>query len=159
MNYLYKITNTINEKTYIGFTSRSVSERYSVHKYNAFKQHRKSKLYSAMRKYGVDAFVVETIYEGEDALEKENIFISLYKCEYNMTKGGEANQLGRRWNLSEETKEKMSSSKRGVKFSKGHRENLSKSHKGQVAWNKGKFQENVSPHSLYMREYRKRNKA
>ena len=112
-----------------------------------------------MRKYGVDAFVVETIYEGEDALEKENIFISLYKCEYNMTKGGEANQLGRRWNLSEETKEKMSSSKKGVKFSKAHRENLSKSHKGQIAWNKGKFQENVSPHSLYMREYRKRNKA
>jgi group I intron endonuclease len=159
MKYLYKIINTINGHTYIGFTSRSVSERYSSHKSNAFRQNRKSKLYSAMRKYGVDAFVVETIYEGEDALEKENDFISLYECEYNMTKGGEANQLGRTWNLSEETKKKISSSRKGIEFSTDHKENLSKSHKGQIPWNKGTFQENVSAHALYMREYRKRNKG
>lgn len=159
MKYLYKITNTINEHTYIGFTSRSVSERYCSHKNNAFKQNKKSKLYSAMRKYGVDAFIVETIYEGEDALEKENYFINLYKCEYNMTKGGEANQLGRTWNLDEETKKKISSSRKGIVFSMDHREKLSKSHKGQVPWNRGKFKENVSSHALYMREYRKRNKA
>ena len=60
-----------------------------------------------MRKYGKEAFVVEQLYYGEDALQKENDYIISENAEYNMTPGGEANQLGRHWNLSEETKQKM----------------------------------------------------
>ena len=31
MGYIYKITNTINNKIYIGQTSKTIQERFSVH--------------------------------------------------------------------------------------------------------------------------------
>lgn len=40
--------------------------------------------------------------------------------------------------LTDESKFRMGNSNRGRKFTKEHRDNLSKSHKGQVSWNKGK---------------------
>lgn len=129
MDKLYKITNTVNGHSYVGFTSRSINERYSSHKNNAFRQNRKSKLYSAMRKYGVDCFVIEQIYEGVDALQKENYYITYYNCEYNMTAGGESNQLGRTWNMSEETKRKLRKPK--PPRTEEHKRNLSKSLTGR----------------------------
>jgi len=109
-----------------------------------------------MRKHGKEAFVVEQLYCGEDALQKENSYIISENAEYNMTKGGEANQLGRHWNLSEETKQKMRKPK--PPRTKEHCENLSKAKKRTVPWNKGQYKpdDEVTPHALYMREYKRR---
>ena len=75
-----------------------------------------------------------------------------------MTEGGEANQLGRTWKLSEETKEKMRKPK--PPRSKEHREALSQAHIGKAPGNKGLFKPDneVSKHALYMREYRRKQR-
>lgn len=55
---IYKITNKINGKVYIGQTTDSLSRRKSGH-IQAATSGSKSKLYSAMRKYGVENFEFE----------------------------------------------------------------------------------------------------
>ena len=157
MSYIYKITNTITGKCYVGYTSTTPRKRWYRHVSNA-KKGKRSKLYSSMRKHGKEAFVLEELYCGEDALQKEHEYILKENAEYNMTKGGEANQLGRHWKLSEETKQKMRKPK--PPRSKEHCENLSKSLKGRIAHNKGKNKpdDEVTPHALYMREYRHKKK-
>ena len=163
MDAVYKITNTENDKVYIGYSSRGATDRWYQHCANAFKKFKRSRLYSAMRKYGKESFVVETVYEGKDALSKENEFIIEYNSKdkvygYNMTDGGEANQLGRRWNMTEEQKQKMRKPK--PPRSVAHRKALSEAKKG-IKWGTP-FQQQpddkVSAHALYMREYRKRDK-
>ena len=166
MDAVYKITNTENDKVYIGYSSRGATDRWYQHCANAFKKSKRSRLYSAMRKYGKESFVVETVYEGKDALSKENEFIIEYNskdkdCGYNMTDGGEANRLG--IPNSEEQKAKISASLKGRKKpprSVAHRKALSEAKKG-IKWGTP-FQQQpddkVSAHALYMREYRKRDK-
>ena len=164
MDTVYKITNTENDKVYIGYSSRGATDRWYQHCANAFTRSKKSKLYSTMRKYGKESFVVESIYEGKDALYKENDYIVEYNSKengYNMTDGGEANRLG--IPNSEEQKAKISASLKGRKKpprSVAHRKALSEAKKG-IKWGTP-FQQQpddkVSAHALYMREYRKRDK-
>ena len=158
--YLYKIINKTNSHSYVGFTSKEPRFRYYQHCANAFKKGAKSKLYSAMRRDGKENFILETIYEGEDALQKENEFIVKYKAEYNMTPGGEANRLGipHTANTKNLLSEKLKGKKKPPRTEK-HNRNASLAQMGKTAWNKGKFQENVTPHAIYMRNYRaKRDK-
>lgn len=57
--WVYKITNIINSKIYIGLTSNSIENRFEQHKKaaNRIKIAQKvSYLYTAMKKYGVDNF-------------------------------------------------------------------------------------------------------
>ncbi len=113
-----------------------------------------------MRRDGKENFILETIYEGEDALQKENEFIVKYKAEYNMTPGGEANRLG--IPLTDNHKNLLSEKLKGKKKpprTEEHNRNASLAQMGKTTWNKGKFQENVTPHAIYMRNYRaKRDK-
>ena len=161
MDAVYKITNTVNDKVYIGYSSRGATDRWYQHCANAFKKSKKSKLYSAMRKYGKESFVAETIYEGKDALQKENDFIIKYNSKengYNMTDGGEANRLGTIWN--KEARKRLSEKLKGHKKpprTLEHCKAISEGNKGRTAWNVGIYQTDVSSHGLYMREYR-RNK-
>ena len=157
MHYLYKIENQLNNKCYVGFTSTTPTLRWYQHCANAYKKEKKSKLYSAMRKHGKDVFVVTEIYYGEDALQQEQNFIVSEKAEYNMTKGGDYNQLGRHWKLSEETKQKMRKPK--APRTKEHTENQRKTLLGKTPWNLGKYKENVTPHAIYMREYNKKRRS
>ena len=78
MGFIYKISNTVNSKKYIGLTTNSIEHRFKQHKY-------KSKtsdclLYMAMRKYGVDKFYIEQIEECDNTLlkEKERYWIDYY---------------------------------------------------------------------------------
>jgi len=89
---IYKITNQINGKSYIGFTSVSKEERWKKHQSDAYRGsdfffHR------ALRKYGILSFRMETLEEGWDPKIgkeiREPYWISVLKPEYNMTKGGE----------------------------------------------------------------------
>ena len=156
---VYEITNKINGKNYIGFTSQERPEdRFSAHKYKANKGY-KSKLYSAIRKYGEDNFDFQVIYEGTDALEKEQFFIEEKTADYNMTKGGEANQLGRTWKISEEGRKNISLAAKGKKKSPEAVEKMRLALTGRTSPLRGRIlKENVTDHALYMREYRRKKR-
>ena len=96
---IYKITNLINNKIYIGLTTVSLKERWNNHKHCVKSDPRH--LYCSMRKYGIENFKIE-IVEETDSLEKlaklEDYYINLYKSRdpnigYNLSAGGQTNQL------------------------------------------------------------------
>ena len=95
MSYIYKITNKINGKIYIGKTNCTVEERWESHKRDSVKETlEKRPLYSAIRKYGIKNFLVETIEECslEDSSNREQYWIEFYgsfKYGYNATIGGD----------------------------------------------------------------------
>ena len=98
MGYIYKITNSVNKKIYIGKTVRTVSVRFKEHLDRADENYQ-SYLYNAIRKYGQENFIVETIEEvnNEDINEKEKYWIHFYQSNlkengYNLTIGGDGNQ-------------------------------------------------------------------
>ena len=92
MPFIYKITNKINNKVYIGKTIRSLDVRFKEHlRDSAIKD---SKLYRAIRKYGKENFSIELIEEVEEESlsERERFWIKendSYYHGYNSTFGGE----------------------------------------------------------------------
>ena len=93
MAYIYKITNDINQKIYVGKTERTVEERFLEH-CRAFKREscEKRPLYSAMRKYGIEHFHIELIEETDNPEEREIYWIEKlgsFKNGYNATLGGD----------------------------------------------------------------------
>lgn len=90
---VYKISNDINDKLYIGITSCGISVR--------FKQHSKAESYigNVIRKHGVEHFKIEVIDVAEtreEVMEKEMYWIDYYnsfKKGYNLTIGGEGASL------------------------------------------------------------------
>lgn len=96
---IYKITNQVNNKVYIGLTTETLSRRWSGHlqAYKTCKRH----LYNSMRKYGIDKFTIEEIDRAnsfKELGELERKYIKQYNSQnpdkgYNITAGGESNQL------------------------------------------------------------------
>lgn len=97
--YIYKITNKINEKIYIGKTLQPIYIRFKEHCKDAFRdRNEKRPLYAAMRKHGTESFEIELIEEiSIDKLsEREMYWIEKYNSYhngYNATKGGDGKQL------------------------------------------------------------------
>ena len=95
MGYIYKISNDINDKVYIGKTLASISDRWKEHLSDMDKRkNEKRPLYSAMRKYGTSHFYIEEIEQCSNDIinERECYWINFYdsyKNGYNATKGGE----------------------------------------------------------------------
>ena len=91
MAYIYKITNDINQKIYIGKTEQTIQQRFKQHCKDAFRERgEKRPLYAAMRKYGVEHFHVEQIEETDSPGEREKYWIEYYgsfKYGYNATMG------------------------------------------------------------------------
>ena len=97
MGYIYKITNNVNSKVYIGQTKKTIEERFNQH-IKCAKEHVNQYLYDAMNHYGIENFSVSLIEECEDCLldEKERYWIREHhswtgdeNCTgYNMTVGG-----------------------------------------------------------------------
>lgn len=89
---IYKITNNINGKSYIG-QSINILQRWKAHK-NKFKTE-EYPLYRAMRKYGIENFSFEIIEEcsEKDLNEREIYWIKFFQSfgekGYNLTRGGE----------------------------------------------------------------------
>ena len=93
---VYKITNKINGKNYIGKTEYSLEHRWNRH-LSSSRNGSKFRFHSAIRKYGEDYWdlsVIET-YQTEDENfinEKETHFIKLFESDtkkgYNATSGG-----------------------------------------------------------------------
>ena len=91
---IYKITNTINGKIYIG-QSINIKQRWKQHRANA--SVRTEAIYLAFQKYGIENFTFEIIEEckEEELDEKEQYYIGFYDSYnngYNMTKGGQYNK-------------------------------------------------------------------
>lgn len=93
---IYKITNNINGKSYIG-QSINIRKRFNAHKSAAFNpknRHYNAPLYRAIRKYGIDNFVFEILEECDEAElnDREIFYISKYqtygKNGYNQDNGG-----------------------------------------------------------------------
>ena len=93
MAYIYQITNTINGKQYIGKTELNIEKRFKEHCRDAFKNcNEKRPLYAAMRKYGIEHFIVECIEETNNPNEREIYWINeknTYHNGYNATLGGD----------------------------------------------------------------------
>lgn len=93
MAYIYKITNDINQKIYIGKTEFSIEKRFKEHCQDAFRdRNEKRPLYAAMRKYGIEHFHIELIEETNIPEEREKYWIEQYrsfKNGYNATLGGD----------------------------------------------------------------------
>lgn len=88
---IYKITNIINNKVYIG-QSNNPQKRWKEH-IRLGKNNKNSKLYSAINKYGVNNFIFEIIEENiKNYNEREKYWIKYYnsiKNGYNICIGGE----------------------------------------------------------------------
>lgn len=91
---IYKITNKLNGKSYIGL-STNIERRWEDHKnpYNWERENKKS-LYQAFKKYGLNNFKFEILEEcsPKDLSSKEKYYIELYDTfynGYNSTSGGE----------------------------------------------------------------------
>lgn len=97
---IYKLTNTVNRKVYIGYTSLNPEKRFAQHRQYAFNTNYKGKLlYKAILKYGAESFTFEVIYQSRDrehALDMETHFITEFRAwvdfpdahGYNLTMGG-----------------------------------------------------------------------
>lgn len=155
MGIIYKATNKLNNKIYIGQTLYSLAKRKAQHKYSIYELKLKNKFYNAIRKYGWDNFQWEIIF---DNVEPENLGhiekISILKYDtlkngYNSTTGGEKYEvsettrkkisnanIGKK--LSKETKNKISKSNSGKIRTKENRLKISAACKGIIPWNKGK---------------------
>jgi group I intron endonuclease len=91
---IYKITNLINGKVYIGQTTRSLTKRWSEHvkDANRFDHH----FANAIRKYGKTSFIKEVLEEvaSVDLLDEREVhWISFFNSSnkdigYNCTEGG-----------------------------------------------------------------------
>jgi group I intron endonuclease len=143
---IYKATNKINGKSYIGFDSDWPSRKYK-HKQLSLKN--KQSLYFAIRKYGWENFIWEVIYQSTDGKHclsvMEPYFIKEYNCYingYNMTIGGDGaigykhsedmkkylseKRKGKGIPHTTETKYKMSLSKKGKLYSEEKKSKLGK---------------------------------
>jgi hypothetical protein len=95
ISYIYKITNRINNKSYIGKTRRGIEERFKEHIADSKRERcEKRPLYSAFRKYGVENFDIELVEEVDDneLSDREIYWIEYYDTYhngYNATKGGD----------------------------------------------------------------------
>lgn len=99
--YIYKITNQINGKCYIG-QSCNTEQRFKEHiRASSFARHESydKPLASAMRKYGVHNFEFEVLGYFEDYNNKEIEMIALYNSlvtghGYNISEGGDTPPVG-----------------------------------------------------------------
>ena len=121
MGYIYKITNKINNKIYVGKTLQSVEKRFREHLIEAVRWADKknrtysSRFYPALLKYGEDNFVVETIEECPDSIidEREKFYIKTLNSldetvGYNISPGGLGGPLFLGHKHSIETLKKLS---------------------------------------------------
>ena len=137
MGYVYKITNTVNQKSYVG---RSINEPQKGRIRKHLNGHGNVHLAKSVKKYGRDAFSVEILEENvfdELLPELEKAYIAKFNTVqpngYNFTEGGDG-----LLNPSPETRRKMSEAQKGKTLSEEHRRKISRSNKGSPGPWKGK---------------------
>lgn len=91
--FIYKVTNKVNNKVYIGQTRYTVEFRWKQHIHKQDNCH----FHNAIRKWGIDNFIVETLEKCDvDLLNSREIFYiakyDSYKSGYNSTIEGDGNR-------------------------------------------------------------------
>lgn len=132
--YIYKITNHINGKVYIGQTKRSIKIRWKDHIRNA-EVGNLHHLYESMRKYGIDKFTIEQLDTAETFEElnnKEIYYIQQYDSSnhqkgYNNCKGGGGIKD---YHHSDEAKQKISAASKALIRTPEHCRKISEAQKG-----------------------------
>ena len=133
--FIYKITNKINGKCYVGQTV-NIKKRWA--KYKSLKCEKHPKLYPALKKYGVSNFSFDIIDESfsQDHLSKLETkhIVSLNSMDggYNCNLGGDGGMVG--YKQSEETKLKISQNNKGkhfIKFTEEQKQNVSQAVSGK----------------------------
>ena len=131
---VYKITNTLNGKVYIGQTVDYRKRKVGHFSYLRRNAHRNSYLQKSFNKYGESSFKMEIIKEcAVDELDKLEIYYmrkynSIDKTlGYNMVIGGNTNK-----SFPDYIRQKMSRSQKGRIISEEHRKRIGKWHKGKT---------------------------
>ena len=78
---IYKVTNNVNGKIYVGQTIRDLHQRVNEHFYTAAREKDTSPFYRAIRKYGRENFIWESVCEcfsQEDLDEKERLIATKF---------------------------------------------------------------------------------
>ena len=126
---IYKVTNKINNKIYIGQTSRTLASRWYSHCYAAMKKNN-NLFHNAINKYGKDNFTIKQLCIANSKKELDELEIkyilqenSLHPNGYNLKSGGNG------CFYIDEVKIKMSNKKIGTKVCKEVKDKMSKSHK------------------------------
>lgn len=93
MGYIYKITNNINGKCYVGQTTRTIQTRWAEHIRISKSGTLDLPLYRALSKYGIDNFSIEEVEECDNSiLDQQEIywidFFNAYTKGYNCNIGG-----------------------------------------------------------------------
>ena len=140
--FIYKITNLINDKFYIGKTTRSIHIRFNEH---CKKATSKMPITMAIEKYGKQNFIVEQI-DVADSLQnlnlKEKYYISIMNPVYNVSKGGDGGALFQGHTHTEQTKQILSLLKIGKKDS-----DLTKTKKSESRKKRKHSQETIDKYS------------
>jgi group I intron endonuclease len=130
---VYCIKNTINNKEYIGLTTRTVEQRWKQHIRESNKEGSwewNTPLGNAIKKYGKDSFQIFVLEECSSETELKQKEIQLIRerkslaseTGYNLTLGGDG-RLG--YKLSEETKRKIGEGNLGKIMSNEAKEKMS----------------------------------
>ena len=136
-NEVYKITNKVTGKIYIGITNQGSGARYRHHWYEA-RIGESAPIHKSMAKYGEENFTLEIIDFAdtyEELKEKEKFWIKELnsmdrKIGYNLTEGGDGT-FGK--THSEETKEKIRQKAIGRKVSDETKKKMSEARKGKCS--------------------------
>ena len=128
---IYKVMNKINNRMYIGQTTRTLDERQRDH-FADVRRGSATYFHNALRKYGAENFdwsVIDEAANEQELNEKERYWISFYKsCAYNIAKGGDGGSGPK----TEETRRKMSASRKGIVYSEETRRKLRIANTGKV---------------------------
>lgn len=146
---VYKITNLINGKFYIGSTTGSIKKRKREHlSLLRRNKHHSRYLQFAYNKYGEQVFDFQMleVCPKEDCLEKEQYYLDLLKPKYNMNPKA-INCEGRK--VSKITKEKISKKLKGIKVG----ERLSKEKRRELITNNMKPVLQYSLEGTFIKEW------
>lgn len=134
--FIYKITNLINNKFYIGKTIGSIEKRFNAH---ARKSNKKMYIASAIQKYGKENFKIELLDDSAETLEelnnKEIFYIKKLNPDYNVAKGGDGGAAFAGHKHTLETRKLMSEKRMGIRYSEETLENM---RKGRRTWKHSK---------------------
>lgn len=112
---IYKLTNKINGKPYVGQTTeKDINNRWKKYKYLLCKE--QPKIYRALKKYGVDNFLFEVIDNACESQTQLDDLETLYIEKFDSIRNGyNCKTGGSNGRPSEESRQKMSNSKKGPK--------------------------------------------
>lgn len=157
--YIYKTTNKLNNKVYIGKSEKEFNSNY----YGSG-----ILIQRAIKKYGRKNFIVEVIDTAntiEELNEKEKIWIDSYRDHsYNLAEGGTGGWTTKHYTLEEKQKYSnlLSLRRKGKHHTKETKQRLQEMHKGKVFGDSKKTSNTLKkmwkdPNSIFNNpEYRKR---